>query len=93
MDEARGPAPGGGTMEMTLKVVNDNQITGSGQIRGAGKGKGYRPDIAGMVEGEKVTLDLQNPRSGNNVKLELSRFDGILRGSRKGEEVVYKKQD
>jgi hypothetical protein len=82
-------------MEMTLKVVNDNQITGSGEVRGVARGKGraYHPVIAGTVEGEKVTLDLHNPRSGNNVKLELSRVDGMLKGSRKGEEVVYKKQD
>jgi hypothetical protein len=80
-------------MEMTLQVINGNRITGSGQIRGAGKGKGYRPDIAGRVEGEKVTLDLQNPRSGNNVKLELLRIDGLLKGARKDEEVIYKKQE
>ncbi|HEV8344548.1 MAG TPA: hypothetical protein VGR30_19500 [Candidatus Binatia bacterium] len=87
-----GPAPGGGELEMDLRLINDNQVAGSGQIRGAGGAKGYRPVITGIVKGERVTLDLRNPNSGNNVKLELSLVDGTLKGTRKGEEVVFKKQ-
>ena len=78
-------------MELDLRVVNNNQITGSGQARIAAKGKGYRPTIVGSVAGDKVTLDLGNPSSGNNVKLDLVRTDGVLKGTRKGEEVVYRK--
>jgi hypothetical protein len=64
-----GPAPGGGMMELDLRVVNDNQITGSGQARVIrDTGRGYRPRVVGSVAGDKVTLDLQNPNSGNNVK-------------------------
>lgn len=87
-----GPAPGGGMIEIDLRVVNDNQITGSGQVRiTVGKGRGYRPYIVGSVVGDKVTLELQNPNSGNNVNLDLVRAEGVLKGTRKGEEVVYKK--
>jgi hypothetical protein len=86
-----GPAPGGGIMVLELRVVNDNQIAGSGSTPRVGKGKSYQPTIAGLVAGDKVTLDLQNPSSGNNVKLELVRTDGELKGERRGEEVVYKK--
>jgi hypothetical protein len=86
-----GPAPGGGMMELDLHVINDNQITGTGQVRSTGKGKGYRPYVVGSVVGDKVTLDLRNPNSGNNLKLELLRADDTLKGERKGEEVVYKK--
>jgi hypothetical protein len=86
-----GPAPGGGRMELDLRVVNDNQIGGSGQVRGAGKGNGYRPHVVGSVAGDSVTLDLQNPNSGNNVKLDFVRTEGALKGARKGEEVVYRK--
>lgn len=86
-----GPAPGGDMMEIELRVFNDNQITGSGHVRVTGKGKGYRPYIVGSVVGDKVTLDLQNPNSGNNVRLDLVRAEGVLKGTRKGEEVVFKK--
>ena len=89
-----GPVPGGGTMELDLRVVDDNQITGSGQVRIIrDKGRGYRPRVVGSVVGDQVTLDLQNPNSGNNVKLDLVRTDGALKGTRKGEEVVYRKAD
>ena len=87
-----GPAPGGGMMELDLRVVNDNQITGSGRIRiTAGRGRGYRPYVVGSVAGDKVTLDLQNPSSGNNIKLDLVRAEGALKGTLRGEEIVYKK--
>jgi FKBP-type peptidyl-prolyl cis-trans isomerase 2 len=82
---------GGGMMELDLRVINDNQITGTGQVRSSGKEKGYRPYVVGSVAGDKVTLDVRNPSSGNNLKLELLRADDTLKGERKGEEVVYKK--
>jgi len=85
-----GPAPGGGTLEMELRVVNDNQITGSARI--AGGRKGYSPSVSGSVNNDKVQLELYNPSSGNNVKFDLSSVEGILKGTRKGEEVTFKKQ-
>ena len=63
-----GPAPGRGMMELDLRVVNDNQVTEPRQVRITDKGKSYWPYIVGSVVGDKVTLDLQNPNSGNKVK-------------------------
>jgi hypothetical protein len=57
----------------------------------AGTGNGCRPHVVGSVAGDKVMLDLQDPNSGNNVKLDLVRAQGALKGTRKGEEVVYRK--
>lgn len=85
-----GPAPGGGSLEMDIRVVNQNQIKGTARI--AGGRRGYNPSVSGTVNGDRIQLELYNPGSGNNVKFDLTRVNGELKGARKGEEVTFTKQ-
>jgi hypothetical protein len=84
----RGPAPGGGIIVIDIKVVNGDQITGTSQLESRSS---YQPEVSGKVEGDKVTIILTNPRSGNNARFDLTRSGGQLSGSRKGQPVVFEK--
>jgi hypothetical protein len=84
----RGPAPGGGIIVIDIKVVNGDQITGTSQLESKSS---YQPEVSGKVAGDKVTIILTNPRSGNNARLDLTRSGEQLSGSRKGQVVVFEK--
>lgn len=84
----RGPAPGGGMIVLDIKVVSGDQITGTSQLESKSS---YQPEVSGKVEGDKVTIILTNPRSGNNARFDLTRSGEQLSGSRKGQPVVFEK--
>lgn len=88
----RGPAPVvGGSTEMNLQVVNDNQVKGSETFqRNVGGGrKDVRNPISGTVSGDSVELTFM--RAQGQVKLQLNRAGDTLKGKFRQEEVVYKK--
>ncbi len=85
----RGPALAGGTLEMELRVVNDNEVKGSGAIRVGPKGT-VKPLITGVVQGDKVNLVTSYP-GGREYKYRFTYTDGKLRLKRKDDEVDYDK--
>jgi hypothetical protein len=86
-----GSAPTGGELELDLKVVNENQISGQSRIpRAAAKREAVRT-VTGSVEGETVHLELYQAKTGATQKWSFVHKDGILRATRKGEEFVFKK--
>lgn len=88
-----GPAPAGGILQMDLKVINGNQIVGSGHVRTGGTKRGARPSITGTVNNNQVELELFYPRTNNTVRLRLSFVDGTLTGESKktGFQATFKK--
>jgi hypothetical protein len=86
-----GSALTGGELELDLRVVNDNQITGQSRIPRAGTKKEAPRSVSGTVEGDKVHLELYQGKTGSTQKWTFSRKDGTLVSTRKGEEFVFKK--
>lgn len=84
----RGPAPGGGFIVVDIKVVDDGEITGTAEMTTRSS---YQPGVSGKVQGDKVTIILTNPRSGNVARFDLTRSGEQLSGNRKGEVVVFEK--
>jgi len=88
----RGPAPVvGGSTELNLKVVSDNQVEGFEALeRNLGRGKQtVRYPITGTVNGEIIDLSILRDRG--RVKLQLKHAEETLTGKFGAEEVVYKK--
>ena len=90
-DWLNGKWRGPGSRELSLKVVNGNQVTGtqSQQIGTGGGRKFSHSPISRTVEGDTVELTLL--LQDRQVKFRLSHVEGQLKGKSKGEEVVYKK--
>jgi len=86
----RGPAPGGGIILIDVKASAAGEITGKGSMVSVSRST-YEPQVSGKVDGDKVTLVLSNPRSGNDAHFELTRAGGRLSGKRKGEAIVFEK--
>jgi hypothetical protein len=61
-----GAPPGGGTMQMELKVDKGNQVKGSGHIVQRGNKRQNSRQIEGTVNGNKVELDYSG--ADGNVK-------------------------
>jgi len=78
--------------EMELRVMNDNEVKGSGvlQDRQTGRLRPVAASIAGVVKGTKVTLDVDYGGT-DKYKLRFSYVDGKLRLKRKNDEVDYDK--
>jgi hypothetical protein len=53
-----GRAPGGGELELQLRVLNGNEITGHSRIPRAGAKRDVTKSISGSVDGDKVRLEL-----------------------------------
>jgi hypothetical protein len=86
-----GQAPGGGGLELDLRVVNDNEITGQSRIpRGGGKREPVK-SVSGRVEGDKVHLELYGGKAGTTQKWNFSHKEETLVATRKGEEFIFKK--
>jgi hypothetical protein len=74
-----GAAPGGGTMQMELKVDNGNQVKGSGHIVQRGSRQQATRQIEGTVNGNKVEFEFFG--ANRPVKYVLTFVDGELRGT------------
>jgi hypothetical protein len=77
-----GAPPGGGTMQMELKVDKGNQVKGSGHIVQRGSKRQNSRQIEGTVNGNKVDLDFFG--ANGTVKYLLTFVDGELRGTGSG---------
>jgi hypothetical protein len=86
----RGPAPGGGIILIDIKANAAGEITGNGRMVSVSRST-YEPQVSGKVDGDKVTLVLSNPRSGNDAHFELTRGGDRLSGKRKSEAIVFEK--
>jgi hypothetical protein len=86
-----GQATGGGELELDLKVVNDNQITGQSRIPRPGAKREPVRSVTGTVEGDKVHLELYQGKTGATQKWNFTHKGEILRATRKGEEFIFKK--
>jgi hypothetical protein len=86
-----GPAPRGGELELDLKVVNDNQITGQSRIPRQGIKREPVRSVNGTVDGDKVHLELYQGKTGSTQKWTFSHKEGTLSATQKGEELIFKK--
>jgi hypothetical protein len=67
-----------GEMELTLRVVNGNQVKGSGRVRQARRP--IRTIVTGTVNDGEVKLVSYNPFSRVTTQFLLSLVDGVLTG-------------
>jgi hypothetical protein len=90
-----GPNPDllGGELELHLRVVNGNQITGRSRIPpSGGSGKvGPYVRVSGTVEGDNVHLELHQVPGRVIQRLTLSHKEENLVGRRKDKELIFKK--
>ena len=86
----RGPAPGGGIILLDIKASASGEITGKGRMISVSRST-YEPQVSGKAKGDKVTLIMHNPRSGNDAHFDLTRAGEQLSGNRKGEVIVFEK--
>jgi hypothetical protein len=77
-----GAPPGGGTMQMDLKVDKGNEVKGSGHIVQRGNKRQNSRQIEGTVNGDKVELDFFG--ANGTVKYVLTFVDGALKGTGSG---------
>jgi hypothetical protein len=77
-----GAPPGGGTMQMELKVDKGNEVKGSGHIVQRGSKRQNSRQIEGTVNGNKVDLDFFG--ANGTVKYVLTFADGALKGTGSG---------
>ena len=77
-----GAPPGGGTMQMELKVDKGNQVKGSGHIVQPGSKRQTTRQIEGTVNGDKVDLEFFG--ANGTVKYLLTFVDGALQGTGNG---------
>jgi len=77
--------------EMELRVMNDNEVKGSGvlQDRQTGRLRPVAASIAGVVKGNKLALDVNY--GSEKYKYYFSYVDGNLRLKRKSDEVDSQK--
>ncbi len=76
----QGPDWQGGMLVMDLRVVNGNQIKGSGRLPGPGKRVGVSTIITGTVDADKVDLESLGQSSHITTKYVFSLVDGALVG-------------
>src|SRR3989338_6148806 len=69
----------GWTTELDLTVVDGNKVIGT-NIQTGPDGRRWFGDVSGMVEGDKVSLEVYLPRSGNTHAYTLLRKEGVLDG-------------
>jgi hypothetical protein len=84
-----GPAPGGGELELKLRVLNGDEITGESRIPRPGSKRDITKNVSGSVDGDKVHLELY--RGEKTQRWTFSHKEGILWATRKGEEMIFKK--
>ena len=84
-----GPAPAGGELRLDLQVVEDNKVVGRSEIPRGGGSRPISGNVEGAVEGDQVRLKIWYQRSEQNWRLH--RNGETLTGTRKGEEVIFKK--
>ena len=77
-----GAPPGGGTMQMELKMDKGNQVKGSGHIVQPGSKRQTTRQIEGTVNGNKVDLEFFG--ANGTVKYVLTFGDGALHGTGNG---------
>ena len=73
---------GGAQLQLELRVINDNQITGKSRVPRAGSMPDITKTISGSVDGDKVHLELY--RQGEYRTSNFSHKDGALWATRKG---------